>query len=105
MRRAEDAVGLRAQPLDGAARALVALVGLDGHPVALPGLEGMPEQQELRLGVDGRPLRPRREPGVANLAGVEHVLSGPRILAVGPLPALQIEEARAANDLRSPADG
>src|SRR5438270_12059327 len=62
---AQEAVEARAQALDGAARAGVALVGLEGDAEAAPGLERVAEQQQLRLRVGGGPLRLLRKPGVA----------------------------------------
>src|SRR2546428_763396 len=75
----------RAEPLDGAPRSLVALVCLERHAEAPPGLERVPEHEKLGLRVHRRPVRALREPGVADLRRVEHVLAGARIAR--PLPA------------------
>src|SRR5256712_12383083 len=94
---AEDACEVRAEALDGATRARIPVVGLQRHPEAAPGPERVPEQQQLRLRVHGRALRALGEPGVPDLRRIEHVLTRARILALRPLPALQIEQAGGAH--------
>ena len=48
---AQHSLELRADALEGRARALVAHIGVEAHAVHAPGLEGMREHEELRLGV------------------------------------------------------
>jgi len=42
-------------------------VGLELHPDAAQGLEGVPQLQVSRVGIDGRPLSGRGNPGAADL--------------------------------------
>ena len=60
-----------------------------------PRLEGVGQQQQLRLGVDRCPLRPRREPGPADL-GHHRDVGRP---GVAQRPVLQVEEPGGADDL------
>src|SRR5207302_1363203 len=50
LERAQDAVEMRAESFDGPARAVVALVGLQSHPPAAPGLEGVLQHEQLGFG-------------------------------------------------------
>src|SRR4051812_1901958 len=81
---AEDALELGAQRDQGAARALVARVGLELHAAGAERLEGVAQQQQLGLRVDPRPPHGRRVPRVSDLEA--------------QVRALECEEPRRAGD-------
>lgn len=58
------------EPLHRGARAPVAGVGAQRDAAHAPGLEGVAEHEQLRLGVDARPLGARGQPGIADLGGI-----------------------------------
>src|SRR4051794_35268147 len=86
---AQDPLQPAADALDGPPAALVAVIGGDGDPVDAPDLEGMGEQQQLGLGVDGGPLHVSGQPRAADLH-----LVGVRAAA----PVADLEEAGAADE-------
>src|SRR5215210_5291299 len=65
--RPPDSLEAGAEALDGGPRPLVAGVGLERHSEDPPDVEGVPEQEQLHLGVERRPLGRRRVPGAADL--------------------------------------
>src|ERR1700712_5039981 len=74
---AEDAVLLRAEPLDRGPRLPVVEVRAELDGDAVEHLERAGEQQQLRLDVDAGPLRRRTEPGRADLEPAVGVVDGP----------------------------
>ncbi len=64
---AEDALEAGPQPLDRGTRASVSRVGLEVHARHPPTLEGVSEEEQLRLQIHTGPLGRGREPGTADL--------------------------------------
>ncbi len=103
--RPADPLGGRAQPLDGNPGPGVAGIGPQRDPLHAPALEGVPQHQQLRLGVDAGALRPRRQPGVPDLRRIGHRLERIAVRDARhgrpdqrPLPVVEFEEPRRAHD-------
>ena len=94
---AEDAFELASDAFDGGAGTLVANVGVKADAEDVPLFEGVGEHEQLGLGVGGSADGGFGEPGVSDFAGIG---SGAVVesVAAGPGPALEIEEARGADD-------
>jgi hypothetical protein len=95
---AQHAVERRAEAQDGLAALGVARVGHEAHAVDAPDVEGVGQHEALGLDVDSGPLGRRLEPGPADLDGIGSIVRVVQRMAGRPGPALEVAEARRADD-------
>src|SRR3984893_6447030 len=95
--RSQDAVEAGAEAHDRVPRALVARVGHQAHAVDAPVVERVSQHQALRLRVDRGALRRGGQPRRADLHHVGALRTPLMVIARGPRPELDVEEAGRAD--------